>query len=188
MLQGFAFAFLNHVLSGEAWARSRLKPFAGGHARFSFGLLTVTLTVCRDGSLAEAPGDIAPEVSIRFPDDALFRLLADRDSLFGAATVSGAADFAEALGFVARNIRWDVESDLARFVGDIAARRALLATRRMYENRQESSQRFLDNLAEYVVDEEELVMRPSPLRQFSAEVGQLEADLMRLTERIARLD
>jgi ubiquinone biosynthesis protein UbiJ len=187
LLEGPAFAFLNHVLAGEAWARARLKPFAGQHARFSFGPLAANFTVEGDGSLAAAASGVEPQVCIGLPDDAPLRLLTDRNGVLGAARISGAADFAEALGFVARNIRWDIESDLARLVGDIPARRMLLATGKFVEDKQRSARRLFENVAEYVVDEEGWVMRPAALSRFAAEARQMEVDLARLTERIARL-
>ncbi len=44
-----------------------------------------------------------------------------------------------------------------------------------------------ERVSEYVVDEEGWVMRPAALSRFAAEARQMEVDLARLTERIARL-
>lgn len=64
-------------------------------------------------------------VTISFPQDALLLVLTDRPAFVAAARISGSGELAECLGFVFRNLQWDIESDLSQWVGDIAARRLL---------------------------------------------------------------
>lgn len=187
MLQRATFAFVNHLLAAEGWARARLKPFAGQHARFELGPFAQTFAVAGDGSL-NACGDAAPAaVTVRLPDDAPLRFLTDRASLFASARIEGAADFAEALGFVARNLRWDVEADLAGLVGDIAAHRIAAAGRLLRASGAAQAQRLGANFGEYLLDEERLLVRRAEAGAFAREIATLADQLARLELRAGKL-
>ncbi|MFA7293439.1 MAG: hypothetical protein WC023_14470 [Rhodocyclaceae bacterium] len=179
--------FLNHLLSVEGWALGRLKPFAGSNARFDIGPLSFSVGVSADGSLHLSDTVQEPQVTLRLPDDTPVRLLIDRESIFQSARITGAADFAEALGFVARNLRWDAEADVARLIGDIPAHRVTRGLRTFIEKNGETANRLTANFVEFLADEESLLVRPDGLTQFSREVEQLTKDLARLEERTARL-
>ncbi len=189
MLLRTGVSFLNHLLMAEPWASARLKPFAGQRARAEFGQLSLTVVILGDGSLApcENASGSPSAVLIQLPEDTPRRLLADRSSLLANARITGAADFAEALGFVARNLRWDVEADLARIVGDIPARRIALASRNSTAALKSQVQRLGENISEFIADELTLLLRESDFKEFSAGVGAASADLDRLEQRISRL-
>lgn len=187
ILQRAAFDFLNHLLSADGWAAARLKPFAGQHARFELGPWAQTFTVAGDGHLSAADPRAPVAVTVRLPDDAPLRWLRDRASVFASARIAGAADFAEALGFVARHLRWDAEADLARVIGDIPARRLAQVGQRLAAAGAEQAQRFGANLGEFIVDEERFVVRSDEARRFGSAVDALRDDLERLTQRVHQL-
>jgi ubiquinone biosynthesis protein UbiJ len=184
MFERAAIQLLNHLLSSEAWALARLKPFAGQSARFDVGPLSFGFCVASNGSLHFSDRVQEPGVTLRLPDDTPVRLLVNRNSIFQSARITGAADFAEALGFVARNLRWDIEADLARFIGDIPAHRLTRDLRSIVKAKGEAAERLAANLVEFVADEESMLVRPGALTVFSRETDQLAKDLARLEERI----
>jgi ubiquinone biosynthesis protein UbiJ len=187
MLERAALSFLNHLLVEEGWALPRLKPFAGQHARFNAGPLSFGVTVAGNGSLQTSDLASEAQVTITLPDDTPIRLLTDRSSIFQSARIAGSADFAEALGFVVRNVRWDAEADLARIVGDVPARRIRLGTEAFLDGKRTAAERLAANISEFLIDEEGLVLRPSPLLNFYSEVERLRDDLARLENRVSRL-
>jgi len=188
MLERIVVGALNHLLATEDWARSRLKPFSGRSARFEFGPLALTMVVRADGTLAqqEATHDVA-DVSIRLPDDTPWRLAGDRDNLFGSARLSGSADFAEALGFVLRNLRWDIEADIARFAGDAISHRLVKTVISLIAVQKDGAARLAANLSEFAADEADWLLRPNEVVGFSRELTQLQEALARLEARISRL-
>jgi len=188
MLRRAAFAFLNHLLHAEPWAATRLKPFAGQHARFELGALRASFVVAGDGSLVAAGddgGDAA--VVITLPGDAPFRLISDRKALLAGARITGTADFAEALGFVARNLRWDAEADLAKGIGDIAAHRLLAAGRQFKDGGRDRYRRLQANITESVGDGTTLVVARSEADALADELSRLLESVDRLAGRIDRL-
>jgi ubiquinone biosynthesis protein UbiJ len=180
--------FINHLLVGEDWARDRLKPFAGQTVRLELGVLERSLEITADGLFAAGDENAAVAVTITLPADAPLRALIDRPALFAAAQISGAAELAENLGFLFRNLRWDVESDLAGLVGDIAARRLVEGGKRVGRWQTAQARNLALNLAEYFTEENPLIARRQDLADFSAEVGALQKRLAQFEQRVAKLE
>lgn len=187
MLRRAAFDFLNHLLQAEGWALARLKPFAGQHARFELGPLAQSFVVAGDGSLHACSESASAAVTVRLPDDAPLRLLKDRASLFGSARIAGSADFAEALGFVARNLRWDIEADLARAIGDIAAHRVVGGGRRVAAGVADGLNRISANLGEFAAEERAPVIGTAEAATLRLGLASLSDEMARLEARIDRL-
>lgn len=188
MLSRAALACANHLLTGASWARSRLQPFAGQTARLALGRLSIPFGIDRSGLLVPGDPEAAPAVSISLDADAPLRLLTDRQSLFSSAHIVGAADLAETLGFVLRNLRWDVEDDLSRLVGDIAARRVLQGGQRLAKWQLRATKNLALNIAEYLTEENRAVARRSDLAGLSAGIASLHGDCARVEQRLQRLE
>jgi ubiquinone biosynthesis protein UbiJ len=184
LLQAF-----NRLLAAAPWARERLAPFAGQRARLILGPLPVTFRIAADGTF-ESLGTEAPAVDIALPADAPLALLQGqgRDALMRKAHITGSADFAEALGFVLRNLEWDVEEDISRAIGDIAARRLVKAVAGLASAQADAARRLADNFAEYLRYEQPVGVRQSEADGFAAEAGALAAETATLEQRIAALE
>jgi ubiquinone biosynthesis protein UbiJ len=192
MLIGAALGFINHLLASEQWARDRLKAFAGKTARLELGALGLPLEITPDGLFAAGAKDavtsVTPSVIITLPADAPLRVVTDRASVFAAAQISGSAELAESLGFVFRNLRWDVESDLAQLFGDIAARRLVAGGTQLLAWQQQQAMNLARNVAEYCTEENPTIARRRDVWAFCAEVGGLQETLTKLESRIAALE
>jgi len=187
MFDAMITAALNHLLLGEPWARERLRAHAGAQALIQAGVFDVYLLVDSTGVFERGSPDQAAAVTITLPPDTAFRLLADRSSVFQAARLSGSADFAETLAFVFRNLRWDVEADLARLVGDIPARRLEMLRQKLLGQVTDSAQRTFRNLAEYASEESDWLAPRRDIDAFGRDVDVLRDDLARLEKRLSRL-
>ncbi|MDT9145970.1 hypothetical protein RSW78_25420, partial [Escherichia coli] len=90
------------------------------------------------------------------------------------------------LAFVFRNLEWDVEADLARVVGDIAAHRLTRFGAGLFDGLREAFRRTVQNVAEYATEETPLVAPRRDIAAFCADVDTLRDDVARLEKRIAR--
>ncbi|MFZ2853964.1 MAG: hypothetical protein WAZ34_07620 [Rhodocyclaceae bacterium] len=188
MLSRTALACVNHLLTGASWARSRLQPFAGQTARLALGPLSIPIGIDASGLLVAGDPGAEPAVSISLDADAPLRLLTDRQSLFSSAHIVGAADLAETLGFVLRNLRWDAEDDLSRLVGDIAARRVLQGGQRLVQWQLRAAKNLANNVTEYLAEENHAVARRRDLAGLSAQAAALHDDCARIEQRLERLE
>lgn len=186
----FVIKAINHVLAHEPWAMARLTAFSGCIARVSVPPVVFSFAVAADGSLDTLPGtcDVSPLVSISLPPDSISKVLSGQfDNVLSAATISGSADFAEALSFVFKNLHWDVEADIASLVGDIPAWRSMQAVRHGLAWQKASVENALANVKEYLVEESGQVLDHQEIRDFSRSIAALRDDLARLEKRIAKL-
>lgn len=181
------FDFLNHLLAAEGWAQARLRPFAGQRARFRIGPVVQTLTVGSDGSLLPCPDTPSPDVTVSLPGTAFRHLLTDPSSLFASAHIAGSADFAETLGFVVRHLRWDVEADLARVIGDIPARRLSLGAHRAARHGRSALQRLEANIGEFLAERDGPLATAAEAEHFRTDVRALDEAVARIEQRIAAL-
>lgn len=187
MMAALAVAALNHLLGQENWARERLRPFAGQGASLAVGPTRLTLTITGDGLLAQGGDSLNPAVEITLPADTPLRYLSDPASVFAAARLTGSVDFAEAIGFVFRNLRWDAEGDLAKIVGDIAAHRLTIVGRQFFGWQKRAAGNLLANLAEYAAEPGGLAVSRPEVEAFCGAVSQARDDLARLEKRLAKL-
>jgi ubiquinone biosynthesis protein UbiJ len=138
--------------------------------------------------LEEDTTGVEATVSIGLPDDAVIRVLTDPPSLFSAATISGSADLAETLGFVFRNLRWDIEHDLSRVTGDIAAQRIFQVAKGLLQWQWRAARNLALGMTEYLTEEERAIARRGDVEQFCSEVDALRDDCARVEKRLLRLE
>lgn len=188
----FANVFLasaNHLLAPANWARERLQPHAGRTGRLVLKpLLEIDFSVSGDGHLASWVSEDPPDVVLELSFAELPRLLeAGTSAAMRHVRIEGNAEFADAIGFVFRNLRWDAEEDLARVFGDIAARRITTAVRRTSAQGEQIVKRIGGSVGEYLVDEAAMLVPASALPPFRDELTRLRDALARLDKRIDRL-
>ena len=180
-------AAINHLLGQAAWARDRLAPFAGHAAQITLPPFEAAFLVTAEGTLAAPAADAELEVAISLPAATPLLALQGKEAVMRAARIEGSAEFAQALAFVIRNLRWDAEEDLSRLVGDIAAHRIVKGGRELAARQQQAMQNFAANLAEYFTEEQPLIASKADISGFSAEIDRMRDDVARLEKRIQRL-
>jgi len=180
-------AAINHLLGQAAWAREKLVPFAGHAAQIKLPPFEAAFLIGGDGFLAAPTPKAELEVSISLPAATPLLALQGKDAVMRAARIEGSAEFAETLGFVIRNLRWDAEEDLSRVFGDIAAHRIVSGTREFAAWQQQAAQNFAENLAEYFTEEQPMIAHQADIARFSSDIDRLRDDVARLEKRLQKL-
>ncbi|MDR2032419.1 MAG: SCP2 sterol-binding domain-containing protein [Azoarcus sp.] len=183
----FFLATINHLLEQAEWARERLRPHAGRHARLDLAPLAIAFVITGDGMLAASPAETVPEVTLTL---ALGDALAARgglETLMAKARINGAADLAETLVDVFRHLRWDAEEDLAKFVGDIAAHRLVTTGERLTQAPLRLGRAIAGSIGDYLTNESTLLASRPESNRFAAEAQALEIRLAALEKRIDAL-
>ncbi len=178
---------VNHVLRGTPAALERLRPHAGRTVVFRVALARMALTVQATGEVASAAADATPDLTVRISPFLLPRLAAGEDAAFREIETEGDAELAQEVSFLARNLAWDVEEDLAGVVGDIAAHRIVGAARATRDWARESGLRVAQGAAEYWTEESPVLASRVKVEDFVRGVAELRDAVERLEKRIARL-
>ncbi len=179
---------LNHLLEAEAWARDKLKPYAGQCVEFrSAPLPALRLDILDTGLLRAAAADAAPNLVVTIGPAALPAMLRGEDALLREIGIEGNADLAGTVQYLFRHLRWDIAEDLSKVFGDVIAERMVREGRRFAAWNVEAADKLAQNITEYLIEEQPLLARPAEARRFLAEADQLRDDLARLEKRIETL-
>lgn len=187
-LSASAAATINHLLAQEAWARDALMRHAGKVAVIDTGHLKVRLRVARDGMLETAGDDDAASVTIHVKLGDLPLILQNRERAFSYVRIDGDAEFANAISQLANGLRWDAEHDLERIVGPIGAVRLAGGVRSLAGGAAQAGRRVAENVAEFLLEEKRVLVRPAAVAGFTDDVGRLRDDVERAAKRLAKLE
>ena len=148
---------INHVLRSTPLAMERLAKHAGRTARFNVGPASLSLTVQSNGEVAPAATGASRDLDVRIPPSLLRRLAAREEDAWREVEMDGDMELAQEVVFLARNLDWDVEEDLSRVVGDIAAHRIVSAARSLHRWGRDAGGRLAQGAAEYWTEEAPLI-------------------------------
>ncbi|OEZ97512.1 ubiquinone biosynthesis accessory factor UbiJ [Duganella phyllosphaerae] len=183
-----ASAVINHLLAQEPWARRELQRHAGKVAAIDAGVASLRLRVTVDGLLEAAPAEAVASVTIRVKPTDLPLIVQDRERAFSYVRIEGDAEFANALSSLSQSLRWEAEVDLEKVVGPLAANRMVSGARAALGAVKAGHQKIAENVAEYLLDEKQLLVRPHAVEELSADVTRLRDDVERAAKRLAKLE
>ena len=114
--------FLNHVLMQEKTAQDRLLRQKGRVAHIRWGLFAIDLVVTPAGLVDRAQcfskPDLVISVAAESPEVIFQSVLSGKAP---PVKIEGDVQLAAEIGWLAENLRWDMEEDLSRLVGDAPA-------------------------------------------------------------------
>jgi ubiquinone biosynthesis protein UbiJ len=180
--------FVNHLLAQEVWAKNKLQTHSGKIACIDLQAISLRLKVGADGILTEADIDALADVTIRLKLSDLPLIAQNRERAFSYVKVEGDADFANTISHLSQNLRWEAEEDLSKLFGDVAAVRMVSMAKSLMQSAQQAHQTIQENLAEYFLEENPMLVRPVAVQAFGAEVSKCRDDVERLIKRIEKLE
>jgi len=139
------------------------------------------------GELAPAAEHATADVTVRITPGLALRLATRDEAAWKEIEVAGDTEFAQAVNYVARNLQWDLEEDLSRLFGDVAAHRMAEAGRTLSRWGGQSAENVGRSLAEYWTEEAPLIARARDVADFNRAVDALRDDVARLEKRVEPL-
>lgn len=123
---------LNHVLMQEPEAQARLARQSGRTVEARWRSFVVRFVATPAGLLDLAPAAAAPDLTLTLTDESPWSLT--QSALRGdkpAVRIAGDVQLAAEINWLVDNVRWDLEEDLSRLIGDAPAHAVGNAARRM---------------------------------------------------------
>ncbi len=182
-----ATAALNHVLRSAPLAMERLRKHAGRTAAFHLGPVTLAFTVQTTGEVTAAVPGVARDLEVRVSPFLLPRLAAHEEAAYREIEMQGDMELAHEISFLLRHLTWDVEEDLSRAVGDIAAHRIVAGARRLRDYGRDAALRGAQAAAEYWTEEAPLIASRVKVEGLVRDVSDLRDAVERLAKRVERL-
>ena len=113
---------LNHVLMQEPEAMTRLARLKGRVVRVQWRTLSLSLAATPAGLLERVDDSAKSDLSLQIADDSPLLLL--QTVLSGGKPpikIEGDVQLAAEVNWLADHVRWDIEEDLSRILGDVPA-------------------------------------------------------------------
>ena len=187
MIKQVATHFLQHLTNQNNWSKSLLIPFAGRIVSFNFTLIQANLIILEDGSLAISAESATPEASIHVPPSLALRLLAGDENAKMLIKIDGDTQLASEISKVLQNMRWDVEEDLSKITGDIAAHKIGEISRKTFFEVKTQGKNLVEMLSEYWQEEQPLLAKKRHVEQFNSQVDAIKSDVARFEKRVNKL-
>jgi ubiquinone biosynthesis protein UbiJ len=121
-MQNRVVLFLNHVLMAEPQAQARLRRQLGKPVRVQWGDFHLTLAPTAAGLLERPQNNAKPELSVTLTQASPVAIA--QSVIAGdkpGVDIQGDVQLAAEVAWLVDNVRWDVEEDLSRIVGDAGA-------------------------------------------------------------------
>ena len=187
MLKPMVTSFLQHLTNQNNWSRPQLQPFAGKVVQFDFTLIKANLLILEDGSLAIAGETASPEANIHVPPSLALRLLAGDENAKMQIKIDGDTHLATEISKVLQNMRWDMEEDLSKITGDIAAHKIGRISRKTLSETKKQSINLVEMLSEYWQEEQPLLAKKRHVEQFYTQVDTIKSDVARFEKKLNKL-
>ncbi|MGB3290203.1 MAG: SCP2 sterol-binding domain-containing protein [Burkholderiaceae bacterium] len=183
---------LNKLLQREDWARDRLSRHSGKTVSFAVGGFKTGFTVQSSGLVQAGDPAIVPDVTLTIPADKLSSLPSllrtrDPDAIADIMRIEGDAGLARVVSDLARDLRWDVEDDLSRLVGDVAALRLLQAGKVVTQGLRQAANRLSGNVGEFLSEESGLMANRPAFDDWTGRLRAMRERLDGLEARVASL-
>ena len=184
---------LNRLLRRQAWAQAHLRPHEGKTLRFQLAGQAVAVRIQADGLLRAVSTAAPADVVLTLERDKLGQLaqvLRERNPARAASLmhVEGEAALAQAAMDLAQNLRWDPEDELAAIVGDRAAVRLAGLAKGVAQGLRQASGRLGANVAEYLSEEDPVLLARAPFDDWRGRLGQLQRRLAALDASVAAIE
>lgn len=179
--------FLNHLLRQQSWACARLRPFAGKTLRLRLFPFVLDLCIQETGDFAQAPADVPADAELTLsPAGALAKLLGARPQLDLFYT-GGDATLGSEAASVLGQLGWELEEDLSRVIGDIAAHKLVSTATEVLDWQRNAIETIAKSWVEHWQEESPMLAQPEAARAFADEVDELHERVERLEQKINRL-
>ncbi len=178
---------LQHLMQQNSWTAPLLQPYAHKNLRLDFKVAQATLTILNNGELAVAGDSVEADATIHLPPSLAMRLLRQDPLAPSLIKIDGDTALGIEVGKILSAIRWDIEDDLSKVVGDIAAYQVVQIGQEKLQRWQSQAKNLGEMLVEYWQEEQPIIAKKTRVEQFNQAVDQLREDTDRLQQRVNKL-
>lgn len=184
---------LNRNIAGSSRARGLLAELAGRslELRFSATPVRLRLSATADRIVIAAPDEAAADAVIEGTPIAVLRIAIDepaRSIRAGGAQIHGDAEIAEGFRKLLAAARPDIEEELSRLIGDVAAHHLARVAREAARYGRHVAETLAQNAAEYLTEESRDLPPRVEVEEFLAGVDQLREAVDRLEARLVSVE
>jgi ubiquinone biosynthesis protein UbiJ len=180
---------LNHLIEQERWAHNLLLLREGQSISINLPIGDFQIEIQEGVFVNASDSTNPPSVSLAITQEAIWTFLKDgKSGAMKFVKISGDIDFAADLNRLAADLKWEVEEDLSKFLGDATARRVVLESQKMFHQTQLAMNDLKGGIRDYLVYEKNILVDSQQMKDFKAELRLLRDQLDRAEKKVNQLE
>lgn len=184
----FVLRAINHLIEQERWAHELLLPREGQSISIALPIGDFQIAI-QEGMFVNAGNNNPSSVNLVITQEAIWTFLKEgKSGAMKFVKISGDIDFAADLNRLAADLKWEVEEDLSKLVGDAPARRVVLESQKMVHQTQLAMNDLKVGIRDYLVYEKNILVDSQQMNDFKSELRLLRDQLDRAEKKVNQLE
>ena len=176
---------LNHIFSQNDWMSSKLKKFKGKIVLIKISEIEMYFKINAQGLLVLTEKEVIPDTSIFMTVNSFFNQIISNKNK--DISIQGDIDLAKEVSEILKKIRWDVEEDLSKIVGDVAANRLGRIGKNFLSGSKSAAINIAEAFKEYWEEENPLIAKKFRVERLLTDIDLISEDVDRLEAKINNL-
>ena len=172
----------NHLLSQNDWMQSDLINHKNKIVIIEISGFKTIFKVKGDGQVEMINDSKDYDCKIKLTVNDLIGQLVNNKN--GKISIEGDIELANKISQVLRKIEWDLEEDLAKYIGDIPAIRTTKALKKIKNTTKENIKTLTSSLIEYWQEENKILAKTRDVEMFNKKIDTIVEDIERVEARI----
>lgn len=172
----------NHLLSQNDWMQSDLINHKNKIVIIEISGFKTIFKVKEDGQVEMINDSKDYDCKIKLTINDLIGQLVNNKN--GKINIEGDIELANKISQVLRKIEWDLEEDLAKYIGDIPAIRTTKALKKIKNTTKENIKTLTSSLIEYWQEENKILAKTRDVEMFNKKIDTIVEDTERVEARI----
>ena len=172
----------NHLLSQNDWMQSDLINHKNKIVIIEISGFKTIFKVKEDGQVEMINDSKDYDCKIKLTINDLIGQLVNNKN--GKISIEGDIELANKISQVLRKIEWDLEEDLAKYIGDIPAIQTTKALKKIKNTTKENIKTLTSSLIEYWQEENKILAKARDVEMFNKKIDTIVEDTERVEARI----
>ena len=172
----------NHLLSQNDWMQSDLINHKNKIVIIEISGFKTIFKVKGDGQVEMINDSKDYDCKIKLTVNDLIGQLVNNKN--GKISIEGDIELANKISQVLRKIEWDLEEDLAKYIGDIPAIQTTKAIKKIKNTTKENIKTLTSSLIEYWQEENKILAKTRDVEMFNKKIDTIVEDTERVEARI----
>jgi len=184
----FVLRAINHLIEQERWAHELLLPREGQSISIALPIGDFQISI-QEGMFVNGGNTNPSSVNLVITQEAIWTFLKEgKSGAMKFVKISGDIDFAADLNRLAADLKWEVEEDLSKLVGDATARRVVLESQKMVHQTQLAMTDLKGGIRDYLVYEKNILVDSQQMNDFKSELRLLRDQIDRAEKKVNQLE
>jgi len=184
----FVLRAINHLIEQERWAHELLLPREGQSISIALPIGDFQIAI-QEGMFVNVGNNNPSSVNLVITQEAIWTFLKEgKSGAMKFVKISGDIDFAADLNRLAADLKWEVEEDLSKLLGDAPARRVVLESQKMVHQTQLAMTDLKGGIRDYLVHEKNILVDSQQMNDFKSQLRLLRDQIDRAEKKVNQLE